>query len=139
MKKWKNGDFIKVRGLLDTCTLLWLVREPDKLSVAAKNFINDTNNSIMLSHVSIWEILLKQRASKIHLPQPPRFWIQEQAKIWKLALLPLKLEHLYRSNEIENHHSDPFDRLLISQCYCENVVILTPDTCIRNYSVPVVW
>ena len=139
MKKWKSGDSVKMRGLLDTCTLFWLVQKPKKLSASVAGFLNDVKNRLILSHVSIWEILLKHRASKIHLPQPPRFWINKQVNIWKLTLLPIKLEHLYRSNEIENHHNDPFDRLLIAHSYCENVVIITPDKFIHKYSVPVLW
>jgi PIN domain nuclease of toxin-antitoxin system len=36
-------------------------------------------------------------------------------------------------------HRDPFDRMLISQAIAGSLVLLTPDPCIAQYPVRVIW
>jgi PIN domain nuclease of toxin-antitoxin system len=128
-----------LKFLLDTCTFVWLVAEPERLSGRAAKALDDGNAALTLSDVSVWEIGLKWRSGKIRLPQPPRSWIEEQAQTWNLLSLAIKRSHLYREAELPEHHRDPFDRLLVAQALEEGQTIVTPDSAIRHYPVPVIW
>jgi PIN domain nuclease of toxin-antitoxin system len=41
--------------------------------------------------------------------------------------------------ELPEIHTDPFDRLLITQCQLEELPILTADLTIAQYNVNVIW
>ncbi len=53
--------------LLDTHVLIWLVEGSKNLSVGARDAIEDENNSLYLSIVSLWEITIKLSLSKLDL------------------------------------------------------------------------
>lgn len=124
--------------LLDTCTLIWLAREPGKLSAAAGSALGGAVD-IALSDVSIWEICLKWQVRKIGLPSPPRTWVAEQVRTWSLERLAIEPEHMYRAVELPELHRDPFDRLLIAQALANSATLVTPDPAIAQYPVAVVW
>jgi len=41
--------------------------------------------------------------------------IQQQCQDNDIQLLEVKLEHIYALKDLQNHHRDPLDRLLIAQ------------------------
>lgn len=125
--------------LLDTCTFVWLVAEPQRLSETARTLLAEPSRAIVLSDVSVWELCLKWQAGKVELPAPPRAWIEEQARLWALERLGIERSHLYRSTELPGHHRDPFDRLLVSQAIEAELTLVTPDEHIRRYPVAVRW
>ena len=126
-------------ALLDTCTLIWLTQEPDRLSQRCKTVIEDPGTVLLVSYVSVLEMVLKVGAGKLAFPAPLRRWLADQRSEWGFDYLSLDLEHLLRIEEIERVHSDTFDRLLVSQAIVENVGILTPDPWIAKYPVQVIW
>ena len=125
--------------LLDTCTLIWLTQEPERLSEKSRTIIENQDNELLVSHVSVWEMLLKTQAGKLSFPVPLRKWLSDQQNTWDFRYLNISLEHLLRVEEIERHHSDPFDRLLVTQAIVENIGIVTPDPWIAKYPVQVLW
>lgn len=125
--------------LLDTCTLIWLTQEPERLSEKSRTIIENPDNELLVSHVSVWEMLLKTQAGKLSFPVPLRKWLSDQQNTWDFRYLNISLEHLLRVEEIERHHSDPFDRLLVTQAIVENIGIVTPDPWIAKYPVQVLW
>jgi PIN domain nuclease of toxin-antitoxin system len=56
-----------------------------------------------------------------------------------IAILPVHLAHVLCLERLPDHHKDPFDRLLIAQALEEGFVLMTADTAISKYSVPVLW
>jgi PIN domain nuclease of toxin-antitoxin system len=128
-----------VRLLLDTCTVLWLTGEPKRLSAACRKAIDRAENDLVLSDASVWEMALKIAAGKLTFAPPLRRWLADQRAAWRFESLPVREEHMLRTLEIERHHADPFDRLLIAQALTENIPVLTPDPVIARYPVEVIW
>jgi len=128
-----------VRLLLDTCTFLWLAGEPAKISAPATTALNDPANSLHLSDVSVWEIVLKQAAGKLPLPQWPRVWIPKHAAFFHLQRVLIEHEALFRSGELPPIHQDPFDRLLAAQALAEPFHFVSPDAPFRAYGVTCIW
>lgn len=54
-------------------------------------------------------------------------------------ILPITFEHTIVLSGLEFIHRDPFDRLLISQCIAENLIIATKDDNIKRYSIQTIW
>ena len=76
--------------LLDTCTFLWLTLDPDKLSKKALVHIQDPSNTLYLSPVSAWEIILKYRQGKLLLDDPPDEFVKDQRIAHFIEELSLK-------------------------------------------------
>lgn len=127
-----------MRALLDTCTLIWLVSDSDRLSRAAATAI-DTADQLFLSDASVWELGLKWNAGKIKLPAPPRVWVSNQCTRWSIAGVAITRDHLFRSFELSTVHRDPFDRLIVAQAIENRLTVITPDEAVRAYPVAVCW
>ena len=126
--------------LLDTCTFLWAVSEPDRLSANAKRVCDDPHTTLKLSVVSVWEILLKAQKGLLQIPGPIVEWCRREAGGLDAGWLPLQERHLDRLESLPQIHKDPFDRLLIAQSLSEGWPIVTCDETIAKYpNVSVVW
>ncbi len=128
-----------IRYLLDTCTLIWLSTEPEKLSPTTVRAIDASDSVLLWSDVSALEIALKWSAGKLVLPDPPRHWLEGQIDAWGLECLSLGRADIYRASELPAHHRDPFDRLLVAVAVNANATILTPDEAVRRYPVSTRW
>jgi PIN domain nuclease of toxin-antitoxin system len=78
-----------MKGLLGTPAFIWWDSQPQKLSPAALAFLRDANNSIMISVVSVWEILIKQQLGKL---QSRDVLTQQMAN--GIEVLPVTLDHV---------------------------------------------
>ena len=125
--------------LLDTCTLLWLTRNPDRLSDLARQRLSSPAAKYWVSDVSCLELEIKINAGKLALEKPLRLWFEEQAALWKWNALAISRTHLYQLETLDKHHLDPFDRLLVTQALVERMPILTPDPWIARYPIQVIW
>ena len=56
-----------------------------------------------------------------------------------LLLLNASEEHIWELSRLCTYHRDPFDRLLIAQARCEDMVLITADSSIAKYDVETVW
>lgn len=118
--------------LLDTCTLLWLAMEPQKLSAHASTTL-DQASIVWISAISAFEIAQKHAKGKLLLPLSPREWIETAMASHQLRLLPLDLESAVAAAALPNHHADPFDRLLIATAMHHQLTLVTPDPHIHAY------
>ncbi|MGH9802243.1 MAG: type II toxin-antitoxin system VapC family toxin, partial [Blastocatellia bacterium] len=57
----------------------------------------------------------------------------------QIKTLPITPSHIYQLQQIPLRHRDPFDRLLIAQTLAESLTLLTADTLIKQYKVPLLW
>lgn len=124
--------------LLDTHIFLWLNEQPEKLSTNILKHCEDSNNTLYLSHVSPWEIQIKNQLGKLELDESLPAMIQTQQEENDLQLLPIKLVHIYTLANLPYHHKDPFDRLLIAQAIVEEMSFVTMDGTIVDYSVKLI-
>jgi PIN domain nuclease of toxin-antitoxin system len=127
-----------VNYLLDTHSFIWSDSEPEKLSKIVKKVIEDGNNSLFLSVITIWEMQIKVQIGKMTLRKPIEELIKEQEEN-NIVLLPVNLPHVLKVGELPLHHRDPFDRLLIAQAMVEGFTLLSKDENFSAYPVPVLW
>ena len=126
-----------MKVLLDTHTFLWGLSEPTKLSQRAYQLIASSER--FLSVASIWETLIKVQAGKFSVPLPAGDYLTSKMSANGVSLLPIRLEHVLRIEELPLHHRDPFDRVLIAQGIEEGLPIITADPQFSRYPVKVIW
>lgn len=127
-----------MKVLLDTHTFLWWDNEPSKLSAPAFAVIQDPANVILLSVVSVWEILIKTQLGKLRCT-PPLAAVVSHQQANGLTTLSVTLDHVLALETLPQVHKDPFDRLLVAQATIEGAVLLSKDTIFGQYPVQVVW
>lgn len=125
--------------LLDSHTLIWFSQNSPQLSSSAIKILEDRNNLLFLSLVSVWEIQIKVQLGKLNLDISLAEIVKDQTKINDVQILPMKLSHIWTLDTLPYYHKDPFDRLLISQAITENLIILGVDSVFDSYPVQKIW
>lgn len=130
-----------MRLLLDTCTLLWFLRDDTELSEAAASAIEDPANEVIVSVVSIWEIAIKAGLGKIQAPDDLESGLEQKLTSSGFTLLEVNYRHAAGVFNLPRVHGDPFDRLLISQCREEKLIPVTNDGhwSAPDYGLRVLW
>ena len=125
--------------LLDTMIWLWSVDSVQKLNQECRDILENGREEIYFSAATAWEITIKARLGKLHLPGPPAQVIP--AFMAKQGLRPLPVTHLHavKVYDLPLQHHDPFDRLIIAQAISEEMAVLTADSDFRKYPVKVLW
>jgi PIN domain nuclease of toxin-antitoxin system len=118
--------------LLDTHTFIWWIEDNLNLSYQSKQIISNPNNLIFISAVNTWEITIKKSLGKLNVPSN----LEEIILQCGFDILPIAIKHTLFIENLDKHHDDPFDRLLISQAIIENLTIITRDEKIIKYKVP---
>lgn len=113
--------------------------DPEMLSNAAREEITNPENERYLSYISIWEIALKVDAGRLNLGVPLNELVDRACDQADIILAPLQVGYIMKLVDIPRIHSDPFDRLLISQAIEERMAIVTADKQLKKYQVPLVW
>jgi PIN domain nuclease of toxin-antitoxin system len=128
-----------VKYLLDAHTLLWSQDDTSRLSPVATTTLSDATHGRLVSIATNWEIGIKVAIGKLSLSKPYREWIDMAITDLATSVLPITLDHLERQTQLEFHHRDPFDRLLIAQSLVEDIPIVSSDTQFDVYSVMRIW
>lgn len=123
--------------LLDTCTLLWMTNEPERLSHAATSLWRDPEQMIAVSVINYWEIAIKKEKLGIH--NVAWFWEHRVLPYVDLEPIQMRESHITDPLLLPQLHKDPFDRMLVAQARVENMILITPDESIRAYDVQTVW
>jgi PIN domain nuclease of toxin-antitoxin system len=125
--------------LLDMHTFIWWDSEPRRLSPEVLALCQDSENLLLLSVASAWEIQIKKQLGKLELALPLAELIESQQRINNLEILPVRLEHVLQLETLPPHHKDPFDRLLIAQAITEQAALVSSDPAFAKYPVQLVW
>ncbi len=126
--------------LLDTCTLLWLTGQQEKLSKLAQSRLQDETDGIFVSAITAFEIGLLVQRGRIRFDGSPPAWFHTALELYGLRELPVDAGIAFLAAELPRIHNDPADRLLIASAMVHHMDLLTPDPFIRQYpDAPVVW
>jgi len=124
--------------LLDTHTFIWFINGDDRLSTTAKNEISKPSNLKYISIASIWEMAVKISLGKLKINYPFKD-IFQQIEENGFEILTVIFNHTDVLSQLEFHHRDPFDRMLIAQGISEKMAIISKDEMFRKYGVKITW
>jgi PIN domain nuclease of toxin-antitoxin system len=124
--------------MLGTHAFLWFVSGDNQLPASVRDKIKDIHQPCFLSAASLWEITIKNQIGKLIL----NISLEElfnYADRNQIEIIPINYDHLLVLSTLPLHHSDPFDRLIISQAIAENLVLITRDKGFKKYMVEQQW
>ncbi len=122
-----------MRILLDTHILLWALLTPGRLDPKARALLEDNDNEVVFSAVSIWEVAIKASLGRSDFKARPEAVIQYACDTGFVEL-PVHAAVAARVADLPLHHADLFDRLLIVQAMAGPMRLLTADPVLVQYS-----
>jgi PIN domain nuclease of toxin-antitoxin system len=129
-----------VRLLLDTHAFLWWVFADRKLSRRARMAIDDdTENEVLVSAASAWEIATKHRIGRLPDARVVADDISGTLADEGFNELAISVRHAQRAGNLVGHHQDPFDRMLIAQAILEDLTLVSNERAFDAYGVRRLW
>lgn len=128
-----------MRYLLDTHALIWFLGGRPELSEHARQLIEDSNNELLVSIASLWEMAIKSSIGKLTLERPFDKLFPAQLDQNSIDVLPITLDHLNAVCDLPFHHRDPFDRLIVAQALVEHIPVLSVEMVFDSYQVKREW
>ncbi|MEI9894515.1 MAG: type II toxin-antitoxin system VapC family toxin [Chthoniobacter sp.] len=125
--------------LLDTHAFIWWDGGDARLSPAALAACQSPENTVHLSLASVWELQIKIQLGKLALRIPLSEVLRDQQTRNRLLLEPVELEDILALTTLPSHHRDPFDRMLVAQTLRGGFHLVSHDTEISSYAVPMLW
>jgi PIN domain nuclease of toxin-antitoxin system len=119
--------------LLDTHVLLWWLSDDERLGRAARSAIESSENTCFVSAATAWEISIKAALGKLDVPADMASTLGQEG----FSAMDVSIEHAWEVGRLPPIHRDPFDRMLVAQCRVEGLTLVTHDSTLGSYSIPI--
>ncbi len=122
--------------VLDTHIWLWWISNPEKLSKAASREIAKavTENGIIISSISTWEIAMLVEKGRLELSIAVRDWIRKTEALPCIQFIPIDNTISLRSVFLPGEfHSDPADRIITATAMTMGLPLVSKDEKILSY------
>jgi PIN domain nuclease of toxin-antitoxin system len=119
------------RYLLDSHILIWLDKGDTRITPELLDTLQRADQRL-LSAATAWELGIKQAAGKLRLGAP----IGAMLGRFHLDELPVSIRHGDIAANLPFHHRDPFDRILLAQALDEGLILVSADTRLNRYGIP---
>jgi PIN domain nuclease of toxin-antitoxin system len=121
--------------LLDTHYLLWTLTDTSKLSKKITEVITNPDNDIGVSTISFWEVSLKASIGKLTIKGFSPEDLPAACTAMRFSIVPLGPAESSTYHHLKGtYHKDPFDRLLIWQAICNDLILISADSHIKKYT-----
>lgn len=121
--------------LIDTQIIIWFQLNDKQLKPDIYSILVDVENKIFISDISLYEIAIKKKISKL-----PSFLatIEDIIIVGNqdgFTFLPISHNHIsaYDSIPVFENHKDPFDRLILATALSENLILVSADEKFKQY------
>jgi PIN domain nuclease of toxin-antitoxin system len=121
-----------MRMLIDTQIALWLISGLPYLKQETLNLLSDPANDVFMSVAAPWETTIKFARGKITVHGQK---LLAFAKSSNIQILPVGMEHVLKLQALPLIHNDPFDRIMIAQAICDDLLFVTADKDVRKYAL----
>jgi len=113
--------------LLDTHIWLWSLGEPHRLSKRVAKELDDRQNELWLSPISIWEAFLLFRKKRIQISTDFATWLANSLSELPVVEAPLTFEVARTLPTVALPHEDPADLFLAATAKAFGLTLLTAD------------
>lgn len=124
--------------LLDTSALIFWTLDPEKLTSAASEAIQ-SSEQVMLSSISIWEIGIKVKKGRLEIPYVIDEYVRELKTVQKVEILTIDEAVWLKSLALDWAHGDPADRVIVATAVLNACPLVTSDQTIRAFYQDVIW
>ena len=118
-----------MRILLDTHIVLWALDAPEKLTPKQINALENPANQILVSSISIAELMIKQSIGKLNIKADLLDLIQQMG----FDYLDYTAQDALFLKDLPYIHRDPFDRILITEAIQQCCIFMSNDAIIKQY------
>ena len=108
--------------------------QPARLSQGRRELLESPEHQIFFSAINIWEIAIKRALNRPDFDAEPDV-TRDAAIATGFRELPVTGLHAAAVRHLDDHHRDPFDRLLIEQAQTEPMRLMSDDPVIALYPV----
>ena len=120
--------------LIDTHTLLWALTAPEQLGAHAREALENPENEVFVSSISLWEISLKFSLGKLTLTALDPTDLPEIIEQTGFKLIEPSIDEYAGFHQLpRTSHKDPFDRMLIWQSIQNDLTLVTKDGQLEQY------
>ncbi len=113
--------------LLDTHIWLWSLIDPDKLNDTIVHVLENRDNELFISPITVWETLVLAEKGKIELRPSPNKWIKEALKLSPVKEASLTSAIAMKSRLIDLPYKDPADRFIAATAWENDFILITED------------
>ena len=113
--------------LLDTHILLWSLLEPERLSESVSSELQNKENELWISPITVWEIMILERKKRVRLEPDAATWIRRVLDRVPFREAKLNREIAILSCMINLPHQDAADRFLAATAAVFDLTLVTAD------------
>lgn len=113
--------------LLDTHIWLWSLLEPVRLTRPIAAAMQDLDNELWLSSISIWETLAHSRRGRLKIPGQAEAWIERALRTSGCQEASVTWEVSRQTSQIKLSRRDPADLLIASTARVFDLTLVTAD------------
>ncbi|UCD43012.1 MAG: type II toxin-antitoxin system VapC family toxin [Chloroflexota bacterium] len=124
--------------VLDTSALLFWTLDPERLSGAAHQAIEQADR-ILISSISIWEIALKVKNQVLELPLSVSNYVERLQRLESLEIHPVESQTWLDNLELPWEKGDPVDRTIVALAARFDCPLVTSDQVIADFYPETIW
>lgn len=113
--------------LLDTHAWLWHLAGSKFLPKRIRHLIDDPENEVWISAISVWETLILGEKGKLVLSPDPTTWIHKALTLAPFKQAPVNHEIAIKSRELLLATEDPADRFIVATAVIFKLHLITKD------------
>jgi PIN domain nuclease of toxin-antitoxin system len=113
--------------LLDTHIWLWSLGEPHRLSKRVAKALDDRQNELWLSPISVWEAFLLFRKKRVQISTDFTTWLATSLSTLPVIEAPLTFEVARTLPTLAVPHEDPADLFLAATAKAFELTLVTSD------------
>ncbi|HPG40666.1 MAG TPA: type II toxin-antitoxin system VapC family toxin [bacterium] len=128
-----------MKAMLDTSTFFMVITNDSRLGAAVRDIYLHPDNDIFISMAVLWELAIKTELGKLQLGEPLADFIRHHIRGNDIKIMNIDLPHILALDQIPASITNPFTRLILSQCICENIPLLGANAEYDNCPVTKIW
>ena len=124
-----------MKYVIDTHIFLWLIFTPERISSDKLKILKKPQNEVVITPVSFWEISLKYNLGKLILENTTPEKMPQLAKEMGINITSIDAECMASFHNLprKKSHKDPFDRIIIWHCICNDYTLVSQDDKFSKY------
>ena len=116
-----------MRLLLDTHIWIWSLGASSKLLKRVAHALDDPNNDLWLSPISIWELTILNAKGRTASVGRIEDWIANALRASPMREAPITSEVALATNQFRPEHPDPADAFLAATAKVYDLTLVTSD------------
>jgi PIN domain nuclease of toxin-antitoxin system len=116
-----------MRLLLDTHIWVWSALDRSRLSRRVIGALENPQNELWLSPISLWEVLTLCEKKRLSLRPNPQAWIANTLNAIPMREAPVTYQVAEETARVQLPHRDPADRFLVATARVFDLTLVTSD------------